>query len=531
MLNFSGQDTRNFTKTQYNYNKQKMINNLKNTYENKMNNTNLNSVNNIPKLDINNLQENYNRLTNNNSSSISSNIVNINSSNNIHERDINNIQNSYNKYSNDNNEPMIISKTENIPIPHPYPQQSKSIIKKNPLIDKDFNQNNNKHPEDLQKILNNKVKFENKTLPIPNFLKEQTLPPTSDDENKLYMAEIGDKRKLGNLIYNSILKSFKNIGKSNFTEYEINHLLQKMNLSDTNNWSNTQIKDFAKEIRSMILTNKIDNINLKPENIISESLYEKETKEISYILNINSADRDLKIWPNPNEFMVLFGPDNNIFHQEILDEKKNDSQYLNDSQIDQQYKNTGYISRSFSNISKIELLEVIFPKNTYPSKDNPNPDNYNQFPYLLVEIPELGSCYEGTNTLSSDAFATLTYSETIGNFRYYLPNKYNPIIKNYNPRIGISKMTIRIKKPYTNNIESNLFNFGSKPEYNVILDENEPEINNTDSNISNENYDKDTDTVKIKKKKNKYKSEISPNIVLIFKITCIQKSLDTMYLQ
>jgi len=590
MINLSGQDTRHLSKNEYDIKNKQKLKNLQNYHNSNMNNVSnyKNSNNNMPTLDISKMLNNYNKLKNNNNNfSISNNEIN---KNNI-------------KFIPQNKPPPMIftDNSNSVPPPLPYPQESEFVSRPNPVIDNNFKVapnplTNNSTDKDLHKILNKDINFKQNPLTIPKFLPEQINPPTNKKDNTPYLAEIGEKRKLSNIIYNSILKSFKNIEKSSISEYEINHILHKLNIDESNNnWSKDEVKNFAKEVKSMIVyKSAITNENINQDNLISDSLYEKETKEIDYIININSIDRDLKIWPNPNEFMVIFGPDNNLFYQEILDEKKKNAGNLpaepldlfsseNGQKVDTYHKTKGYISRAFSNISKVELLEVIVPKCTYSSKDNPNPDNYDEFPYILVEIPELGSVYEGTSTLSSEAFATLTYSETRGNYRYYMPHKYNPIVKYFNPRIGLSKMTIKIKKPYTFvNQSSELFNFGGAHQHyftdcskdkektdNTIKTDSEDiyykeetvdkgeELNCLEKQSTSLNLCDDYDnlpsklpciekkTGKIRKKKEKYiknycysdtqnskdySKTIPPNIVLIFKITCLQKSLDTMFL-
>ena len=147
--------------------------------------------------------------------------------------------------------------------------------------------------------------------------------------------------------------------------------------------------------------------------------------------------------------------------------------------------NKGYINQSFNNVQSVELIEAIIPRKTN------NGSNYATLPYLLLEIAELGNVYQGTNDNLRKTFSQLTFDKVIGNYRYCTFPDNTRIKKIFNPRIALNKMTIRFLKP-----NGEIYNFGD-----YIEIEGEP--NN---------------------------KEIVSNNILTFKITCIQRSLDTMYL-
>ena len=52
----------------------------------------------------------------------------------------------------------------------------------------------------------------------------------------------------------------------------------------------------------------------------------------------------------------------------------------------------GYIGRTFNNVSKVELLEVIIPNCVDYG------DHIDNYPYIILDIEELGDTYNGTNT-------------------------------------------------------------------------------------------------------------------------------------
>lgn len=275
--------------------------------------------------------------------------------------------------------------------------------------------------------------------------------------NQIYVAEIGDKRKLSNLIYNGIISSLKN-SKNSITEYDIDILLNKLNLSKEK-WKKKDTQKFVEELRKIINLKKYNNIlpNFGEQN----DLFEKETKEKVYYITIDSNDRNEKKWPNPNNFQIQFEP-NSFSNKE---------------------ESTGFINKSFNNVKSVELIQAIIPNGSN------NGDNYDILPYILLEIEELGSIYQGTNDFISNTFSKLIFDKIIGSYRYSFSNC--SIEKVFNPRIAINKFTIKFRKP-----NGELYNFGK-----YILNNNIEE-----------------------------KKKIKTNNILTFKITCIIKSLDTMFL-
>ena len=102
----------------------------------------------------------------------------------------------------------------------------------------------------------------------------------------------------------------------------------------------------------------------------------------------------------------------------------------------------------------------------------------------------------------------------IGNYRYFKAEKGNQIIKFFNPRIALNKITLKITTP-----DGKLINFGKS-----IL------IENKDNNHKLNNLDDDDIINEKSKQKNITEDDGAIFNSFIFKITCIQRSLDTMYL-
>lgn len=374
----------------------------------------------------------------------------------------------YTDVSNNNND-KIKPLSETSPYSNfiPFPESTRDIEIKNGNNMDNYKDNlflkkieNSPHPKkmylndpaDKNELLeNHKTIIENQPVNLNTFNNSYS------QNTDYYIGEIGDKRKLSNIIFNSIIESYNEIS-NNLNEYQIYHILNNINIKD-NKWSKNNTKDFVRELKNII--NNQENIPDTNHIIQENRLFEKNTKEIEYYITIDSNDRDIEKWENPNFYQIIFGPNSDI------------------------EKNKGYINQSFNNVQCIELIEAIIPKKTY------NGTNYDTLPYILLEIPELGHVYQGTNDYLRKTFSQLVFDKVVGNYRYSTFFESNKIKKIFNPRIALNKLTIKFLKP-----NGDLYDFGD------YID-----ISDADCN-----------------------EEIQPNNILTFKITCIQKQLDTMFL-
>lgn len=327
------------------------------------------------------------------------------------------------------------------------------------------NINSQPHPKMLHNkdvINKNKGKvFENNPVPFTKINNKINKYDSSykSNINQQYTAEIGDKRKLSNIIYNGIISSLNNNKNNSISEYDIDILINRLNL-DKENWGKKDTKKFVNELQKTINFKKYSN-NILPDFSETNQLFEKDTKEKVYYISIDSNDRDIKKWENPNSYQINFEPNSFSNNEKML----------------------GFINRSFNNVKSVELIEAIIPIQSN------NGDNYNLLPYILLEVEELGSVYEGTNDYTSQTFSKLVFDKVIGSYRYSSNNL--SIEKIFNPRIALNKLTVRFRKP-----NGKLYNFGD--------------------------YMTNPDIVNM--------GNIKPNNILTFKITCIVKSLDTMFL-
>ena len=262
------------------------------------------------------------------------------------------------------------------------------------------NQNSNLNNNNQNSNLNNNNNNQNNNL--NNNQNNNLYNNNNEDIDKIYLNKY-DKTNDFNEVYESNIKNLANqkLVDSGESSTFNNYHLQKANINNT-------------------LTQK--DIDL---------LYTEE-RLFNYNIIIDSKDRDRTKFTNPAEFAIDFG--------------KNSADGGNSCIIDTVY----------GNIESIELLHITILDTTSIVGTTYNTAS---LPYVILEIPELGDNYNGTNNELKSAFAILTKYETMGGFHYYEKignNSDTQVIKKFNPRINLNKLTVRIKLP-----NGNLFNFGT----------------------------------------------------------------------
>lgn len=160
-----------------------------------------------------------------------------------------------------------------------------------------------------------------------------------------------------------------------------------------------------------------------------------EKRKREYFVSIDSQDRNLNLWPNPNNYSIDFGGVHNNVTQLTTD---------------------GYVNRIFKNIESIELISVIVPK-----YGNGNV-HINNYPYLLLEVDELPGIYEGSNENVSNAFAKLRFQTDLGYYKECTFNQAERFIKKFNPTRTLNKITVSFKEP-----SGNLYDFGTAVETTI----------------------------------------------------------------
>ena len=143
----------------------------------------------------------------------------------------------------------------------------------------------------------------------------------------------------------------------------------------------------------------------------SEGLFESNTREVVHImLRLIVETVTVRVWPNSNEFRITFAPSSNA----VFDNR-----------------DIGFISRDFSNVTSVQLVSVIIPRFSIDG------DCIDTYPYLLLELDELGGIYDGTNRTTTNAFCKITFDTVVGKYVHFSPQNYEPFIKEFNPRISL----------------------------------------------------------------------------------------------
>ena len=319
-------------------------------------------------------------------------------------------------------------------------------------------------------------------------------PSMNENKNNINIDELLKKRELEHQqLLNEFNNNPSNLLKNN--NNKINEINNEKNIVSEDK-QNNEINEInvINEInendlyKSNILENKNENLNINIEKkMLNESNYDRhninnytlntnqnlKTLEKQFVITINSNDRDKSIYPNCNDFSIKL-IDNNINN----------------------IKNS-----KFSNIISIELDNIIVPKF---SNVEGNLDNY---PYLLLEIKELGGNYSGTNKFINQTFSKLIFEKTFGKYKS-ITNKTK---KTFYPPITIDKLSFQFRKP-----NGDLYNFG-----NNIIDIENDEKESQFNQKSNE--------LVLYNEKQINKRIIEPVITLDFSIKYLAKEISTHY--
>tara|TARA_B100000902_G_C27314189_1_gene920233 strand:- start:665 stop:1681 length:1017 start_codon:yes stop_codon:yes gene_type:complete len=241
-------------------------------------------------------------------------------------------------------------------------------------------------------------------------------------ENKIKNIENGPNRKIRGLDKNKVLDpGLKTIKENKYLE-KYDHSLKNQVLQKTPEQEDTSY--LQQQLQPL------SNSFPPDEKKQIQKMMESEEVEHSYYVVIDSKDRDKDKFPSTNNFVVDFAAKEN--------------------------GGTGSVSTGFQNVVNIELVEAIILDS---SDENDASDNATNFPYLLLDIKELGSQFEGTNTNIMDSFSILRDYSLQNGFKYYNLVGFNgvePIKKEFSPRKSISRMTIHLKTP-----DGTTFNFGA----------------------------------------------------------------------
>lgn len=140
---------------------------------------------------------------------------------------------------------------------------------------------------------------------------------------------------------------------------------------------------------------------------------------------IDSKDRDINEFIAHNPFTIHFGEAPSS--RTLLGKRHKPS-----------------INRKFTDIHMLSIKQVIIPTTT------------DDMPYLVLQIPELGSNLNGNNDIISGSFGYLSNGISKGGyivFSFDKNDEHAHMSKIFNPRVEISRLTFIIKKPDGSNLE------------------------------------------------------------------------------
>lgn len=195
-------------------------------------------------------------------------------------------------------------------------------------------------------------------------------------------------------------------------------------LETDNDYLDQMKEDLAKNLKNLEeKQNEVEPSKNVDDSLIIKNFMEEQTKEFEHRIIIDSKDRDYNASSSSANFNISFGSTN----LGSGNEKK------------------GVISRVFEELVSIELTEFIMKDTRGVANAS---DTNSTPPYLLLQIDELGSCYEGTNNNLNKAFARLCDFEELemGNGVKFREYQCENFIKVFNPRRNITKLSIRLLK-------------------------------------------------------------------------------------
>ncbi len=223
---------------------------------------------------------------------------------------------------------------------------------------------------------------------------------------------------------------------------------------------------------------------------------------VSHLVSIDSTDRNKERFPHPNQFTVQLG--------------------MNDG---------SGLMRAFVDVQLIELVSVIVPQHTVDG------DNVDDFPFLLLEIPEIGGIYEGTSMQTTRAFAKLRFADDLGAYREYrTTDSGERFLKRFSPVRSLDRITIRFLRP-----DGTLYDFGTRvkrrPRYATIVDEKEKE---TPMYFDGECWlPVHTDGTPLQQEDNNIDTTSQPNVLdhlplsecaIVLRVTCLEMQMETSHL-
>ena len=174
-----------------------------------------------------------------------------------------------------------------------------------------------------------------------------------------------------------------------------------------------------------------------------------------------------------------------------------------------------------SNVVEVELVSLVMK---IPPEDTKAPHKIKNYPYLLLTIPEIGGVYEGTNDNVSNSFHKIMDYSICNNFLKFLPADTDRG-KIFNPRVALNKLTIKITTP-----DGEVLDLGEKSKFTPQLTQEQWKQIDTENTKYEEYIDKLKDSNGVRQDKDNWRRCDNANNSIVLRITVMQRSLDTVYL-
>ena len=180
-----------------------------------------------------------------------------------------------------------------------------------------------------------------------------------------------------------------------------------------------------------------DNMNYGPVAQAPEQLL----KRVDHYIDIDSRmDRDLSLYPDPNNFQIEFAKRDTESVERYVDKHGN---VLYEHKVVEQNNKSSNIQPVYINILDIECKSVTVPVQQYGEYGGVSLDDE---PYILLNIEEISGPYESSNKHVNDAFAKLIPNKVGNKFAELKPSGEHEIHQYESGELGvIDKLTLKLE--------------------------------------------------------------------------------------
>ena len=295
-------------------------------------------------------------------------------------------------------------------------------------------------PQDTRNELKNNYK-NTRDQKINSLLKKthdfDIITPEIPSNKKIFLYQAHSD--LCTLLYNKLIKKYPKLESQFITEYQIEHIIRKINKEENNQWTKENISDFVNELKKNYNFEGTEKLILNSTNktnqITDIRINNSEITHNRYIL-LSSKYRNKERWVNSNYYSIsMIQGDGNLFN-------------INNTHV--------------KKIKSIELIEAIIPIN-----------QGKYYPYLYLVIKELYPSYITNDPILSKAYTILSIPKDKSDIYKFTNKDFTHCHKLFNPYIELTKITIQIF-----NSDGELYQFKGENTENLFLFKVEQYISN-----------------------------------------------------